>query len=92
MRQIYDFEQALPPVLTEARLRKQLEQRQLRIQTMMLSLGGLLMQLCLLVLAMTLYRAYPLFSALAVCYLLLSTAGAGILAVVFWRQRRYLVL
>ena len=90
MKQIYDFEQAAPPVLTEAMLRKQLEQQKLRRQAFLVSIGGALMQLCLLVLALLLHPAYPLLSILTGCYVLLSTAGTGLLAVVFWKQRRYL--
>lgn len=92
MNPIYDFERATPPVLTEAMLQKRLEQRKLRLQAAAISIGGALMQLCLLVLAMVLQDAFPLLSVLTVCYVLLSTAGTGLLAVVFWKQRRHLVL
>jgi len=90
MKRIYDFEQAAPPVLTEAMLRKRLEQKKLRRQAFLVSIGGALMQLCLLVLALALYAGYPLVSMATVCYVLVSTAGTGVLAVVFWKQRRYL--
>ena len=43
-----------------------------------------------LALALLLYEAYPMTSILTVCYVLFSTAGTGIVAVVFWRKRRYL--
>ena len=49
------------------------------------------MQLCLLVLAMMLQPWYPLLSVLTVAYVLFSAAGTGILAVVFWKQRRHLI-
>ena len=91
MKPIYDFEQAVPPVLTEKVLRKRLEQQQLHRQTILVSLGGALMQLCLLVLAMMLQPWYPLLSVLTVAYVLFSAAGTGILAVVFWKQRRHLI-
>ena len=91
MKQIYDFERAVPPVLTEAMLRKRIEARTLRRQALLISIGGSLMQLCLLVLSMVLYRFYPLAAMVTVCYVLLSTAGTGIFAVVFWKQRRHLI-
>lgn len=90
MKKPYDFEQAVPPVLTETILRKRLEQQKLRRQAILVSIGGTLMQLCLLALALLLYEAYPMTSILTVCYVLFSTAGTGILAAVFWKQRRYL--
>ena len=90
MKKPYDFEQAIPPVLTETILRKRLEQQKLRRQAILVSIGGTLMQLCLLALALLLYEAYPMTSILTVCYVLFSTAGTGIVAVVFWRKRRYL--
>ena len=87
MKQIYDFERAVPPVVTEAMLRKRIEARTLRRQALLISIGGSLMQLCLLVLSMVLYRFYPLAAIVTVCYVLLSTAGTGI----FWKQRRHLI-
>lgn len=90
MKPIYDFEQVSPPVLTESQLRKRLEQKKLRRQAFLVSIGGALMQICLLILALLLYPIYPLVSVVTFCYVLLSAAGTGILAVIFWKQRRFL--
>jgi len=91
MNQIYEFEQAVPPVLTEAMLRKKIVSRTLHRHTLLVSIGGALMQLCLLILALVLYATYPLVSMATACYVLVSTAGTGVLAVVFWKQRRHLI-
>ena len=92
MKQIYEFERATPPALSEAVLRKKIEDRTLRHQALLVSIGGALTQVCLLALALILYSSYPLISMVTVSYVLFSTVGTGIFAVVFWKQRRHFIL
>ena len=92
MKQIYEFERATPPLLTEAMLRKKIESQTYRRQAVLISIGGALTQLCLLALALILYSSYPLISMVTVSYVLFSTVGTGIFAVVFWKQRRHFIL
>ena len=91
MNRIYEFERATPPALSEAILRKKLETRTLRRHAFLVAIAGALTQIFLLTLAMVLYSFNPLISMVTVGYVLLSTVGAGIFAVVFWKQRRYLI-
>ena len=85
MRQIYRFDGAEPPVLRESALRAELERRKLRRQTALLALGGLLSLLSLLLAAVLLY---PVLPALSGAYLCVAAAGAGVIAIVFVRNRR----
>jgi len=89
MRPIYDFQRAEPPVLTEARLRETLEKRRARREAGLVILAAILCQLCLLVLARALYAAQPMLALVCMGYVCLSISGAGVLALVYTRGRRF---
>lgn len=91
MNQIYDFQKAEPPVLTEARLRAELERRRLRRETALVTLAAILTQLCLVVLSVVLYPVEPALSFVCAVYVCLSASGGGVLALVFAQKRRFLV-
>ena len=88
MRQIDRFDGGEPPILRESALRAELERRKLRRQTALLALGGLLSLLCLLLAASLLYPVRPALSIACGAYLCVAAAGAGVIAIVFVRNRR----
>ncbi len=92
MKMIYNFEQFDPPVITETSLRTKGKARKVHQQAALVSLAGALMQLCILVLAVFLYDWYPVAAALFLCYVVVSSVGSGILAAVFWKQRKVMIL
>ncbi len=81
MKQIYDFEQYQPPVLTEAMLRQELQRRQEQWQTALMALGCILFQVVLVLLGYSALDWYPWLSFLCFGYVILSTTGCGVLAV-----------
>lgn len=88
MKQIYSFEAAVPPVLTERMLEAELERRKLRRQTGLVALGGILLQIAVMVLAMICSREYPILIWIALGSLIVSTVGGGVVALVFAQKRR----
>ncbi len=92
MKKIYDFTRFYPPVLTEKSLRAEAERRRLRRQTVLLALAALLIELCLMLSALVLYPDNPALAILCGIYFVISLSGGGVLAIVFIRKRRELIL
>lgn len=86
MRQIYNFERHNPPPLNEKMLRAETEHRKQQWQTALFALAGLLF---LVVVALFGYSAvdwYPWISVLCFVYIIISTAGCGIVAAAYSRK------
>lgn len=92
MKTWFDFERVDPPVCTEALLRQRLEKKHLRRQVLALGLGGILLQLCILMTGILLYGASPILTTLFTGYVLVSIIGSIVLLFVFRKNRRFLRL
>lgn len=86
MKQIYNFEKLHPPVLNEAMLRAEMQRRKLHLQTALLVLAGFLLQGVIALLGYSAIDWYPWLSALCFGYIMISTTGCGIIAVVYSRK------
>ena len=82
MNQIYNFEAKEAPVLNESMLRAELEKRQLRCQTAMAAIAGILIHIVLLLCAVLLAKDYIVLSVLCVAYVIFSATGAAIIAII----------
>ena len=76
MRQIYRFDAFVPPPLSEARLRRELERRRLRRQAALLVLGGLLTLFCIALAALSLDNP----ALVAVASLVSSKTATGVVS------------
>lgn len=81
MKQIYNFESKNPPVLNESMLREELVKRQLRRQTTMAAIAGILTQLVVLIAAFLLTDYSLLLAAVCVAYVILSATGGTVIAI-----------
>ena len=86
MKQIYDFEQYQPPVLNENMLRAEMERRRLRWQTALIAVAGILMQVVLVALGLFVQFDYPVITVICFGYVVMSTTGGSVLAVVCTRK------
>ena len=86
MKQIYNFEQHTPPVLNENMLREELERRRLRWQTALVAVAGILIQFLLILLGLFSLNEYPILTALCFLYVVLSTTGGSVLAIICTRK------
>ena len=86
MKQIYNFEHHKPPVLNENMLRAELERRRLRWQTALIAVAGILIQALLIVLGLCNMNDYPLITAACLLYVILSTTGGSVLAIICTRK------
>ena len=86
MKQIYNFEQHTPPVLNENMLRAELERRRLRWQTALVAVAGILIQVLLVMLGLAVRSEYPLMTVICLAYVVLSTTGGSVLAIVCTRK------
>lgn len=77
MEQIYNFEGARPPVLTEAQLLAVQERRQNRKRILLFFLGAVLELLCLGFFASNIYSTAPVAAIILYCYIALSILGGG---------------
>lgn len=82
MKQIYNFESKEPPVLNESMLKTELANRQLRRQTTMAAIAGILIQIVLLLCAVLLAKDYIIFSILCVAYVIFSATGGTVIAII----------
>lgn len=81
MKQIYNFEEKQPPVLNEPMLKAELTKRQLRRQTAMAAIAGILIQIILLLCAILLAKDYIILSILCVAYVIFSATGGTVVAI-----------
>ena len=86
MKQIYDFEQYNPPALNERIIRKKIEKKKLRLQTVLIALAGILIQIIIAIFGFEAMEEYPIITVFCCLYVLLSTAGESILAVVYTQK------
>lgn len=89
MKQIYDFSNVQPPVLTEKMLTQKLEQKKLNRQITAVSLGSIFSLLCLFFTAVKLLPLYPLLSFIFIIYLCASVSGGCILILFISKKRRF---
>lgn len=83
MKQIYDFEQYNPPALNEQLLREESEKRKLRVQTALIAIAGILIQILIAVLGLEVIEDYPVITVFCFLHVFLSTTGGSVLAVVY---------
>lgn len=88
MRQIYDFEQYVPPVLNEAMLRHELERRQLRKQIILLALAVVLSQTATVLSGVLVRELLPVVSTVCFGYTAVSAAGSVVIAVVYSYRKK----
>ena len=86
MKQIYDFERARPPALSERMLRKEAERRRTGAVTALLAVAGLLTQLVVLIFGVLMFGFYPWVTAVCFLYVLISLTGGGVLALVLTKK------
>lgn len=86
MKQIYNFEQHHPPILNENMIRKEIERRKLHLQTTLLVLAGILLQVVIALLGFSAMDWYPWLTTLCFGYIIVSTTGCGIIAVIYSRK------
>lgn len=95
-RQVYektffDFETAYPPVLNQRILEQELERRKAHLQTTLLAIAALFMELCLILAGFLLRTEFPVFTAACFGYVICSAAGGGILAIVFHVKKEEII-
>lgn len=88
MRQIYDFEQYVPPVLNEAMLQHELERRQLRKQIILLALAVVLSQTATVLSGVLVRELLPVVSTVCFGYTAISAAGSVVIAVVYSYRKK----
>jgi len=81
MNQIYNFEAKEPPVLNESMLKTELAKRQLRRQTTMAAIAGILTQIVFLLCALLLAETSLILSVCCVLYVILSATGGTVIAI-----------
>lgn len=86
MKQIYNFEQHTPPILNENIIRTEIERRKLQWQTTLLVLAGILIQAVVALFGYSAVDWYPLISVVCFSYIVISTTGCGVVAVVYSRK------
>ena len=81
MTPIYNFESKEPPVLNESMLKSELARRQLRRQTTMAAIAGILTQLVFLLCAFLLAETSPFLAVCCVIYVIFSATGGTVIAI-----------
>lgn len=88
MKQIYNFNHDIPPDLNEKKLREIAQQRKLQRQTAALAAGGILMQLCVLFLALIIRFENPVCAIALISYVIVSMMGFAVTLMVITIKRR----
>lgn len=86
MKQMDCFERFDPPVLNEEMLRQELDRRTVRRQTVLLAVAGALFQVLLALLGLLCVEAFPMLALGLICFAIVSTAGSGIIAIVYTQK------
>lgn len=88
MKQIYNFERKMPPVINENMLRAKIEQCRIRRITALLAVGSLLNLFCILLLAIPLYDISLVLFIACIVYVCSAVTGSSVIAIVFTQKRR----
>lgn len=91
MKQIYNFEQAQPPVVNESIIRLEMEKRRLRLQTALLVVSAVLLMVVMILLGIFAYGSYPWITLFCFTYTVISATSGGIMAVIFTRKGGQLI-
>lgn len=83
MRQIYHFEDKIPPAVNEQMLRQELEKRKAKKAAILLVIGSFFIMISILLIALPLYETNPLFSTICLLYVCVSIAGSLVMVIVF---------
>ena len=86
MKQIYNFEHINPPVLNENMLRQKAEAQKLQWQTALIAAAAILLQAIIVFTGISAFDFHPVFSVFSFIYVIISTTGCGVLAVVCTRK------
>lgn len=89
MKQIYDFEQNRPPVVTEKLLRERLKKRRLQWQAALIALAAVLTLTVIVLLGYSAQERYPVLTAACFFYVSVSILGCGVITVVYSRKGGY---
>ena len=83
MRQIYHFEDKIPPAVNEQMLRQELEKRRAKKAAILLVIGSFFIMISILLIALPLYETNPLFSTVCLLYVCVSIAGSLVIVIAF---------
>lgn len=83
MKQIYDFEQNMPPVVTEKLLREKLKKRRLQWQAALIVLAAILVLATVALLGYSALDWYPAIAGGCFVYVSVSVLGGAVIAVVY---------
>lgn len=86
VKQIYNFEQNNPPALNENMIRAEMERRKQHWQTALFALAGILLQVVVALFGYSAMDWYPWISVACFAYIVISTTGGGIIAVIYSRK------
>ena len=86
MRPTDHFERFDPPALDEKTLRRELEKRAERRRTVLLAVAGALFEALFVLLGLLLGELYPPLALGCICFAVISTAGSGVIAIVFMQK------
>lgn len=83
MKQTYDFEQFIPPILNEKMLRRELEKIAERRRTVLLAITGALFQAVFILLGLLFWSTVPAVTLACVGFAIVSAVGSGVIAIVY---------
>lgn len=86
MRPTCDFERFDPPVLNERMLRRELEKRAQRRQTILIATAGALLQVVLVLFGSLWMEVMPALALGCLCFAIASVAGSGAIAIVYTQK------
>lgn len=84
MNTVYDFEQFQPPVVTEYKLQKELERREMKKQIALLRIASVIIVIAMILLAFLVIKDSVIFAILLVVATCISVVGNGIISVLFY--------
>lgn len=89
MKQIYDFSNTHPPVLTEKMLAEKLQKKKQEKQIFLVLLSSLLTILCLCLISARFFPQLPLLSTVLLIYVCASVSVLSLLLLFISRKRRF---
>lgn len=84
MNTVYDFEQFQPPIVTEYKLQKELERREMKKQITLLRIASVIIVIAMILLAFLVIKNSVIFAILLVVATCISVVGNGIISVLFY--------
>lgn len=86
MKQIYNFEQYEPPILSESILKERIQEKKATKAAILAGIAGFMMQVLILLAGFIIYTKYPVITMICIAYVIFSVIGGSVISIIYSKK------